>query len=124
MPRTNRRVPRWRWPVRSRSSPVPAEKRLQEERLAEKVNEHYGEIKERLNLTLTVTRIHEIDGTYGLTYITSFEDAEGRSFKWFGSYVLEVGAEYEGKWNVKNHDEYKGRKETVITRPHGLEERI
>jgi hypothetical protein len=98
---------------------------LHEQRVQASTNEHFGEIKDRLELCLTVTAIHEIENhfSYGAsaTYITTFEDSEGRKFKWFGSYPLEVGETLEGRWTIKKHDEYKGIKETVITRPHSLE---
>lgn len=99
-------------------------KRIQEERVNASNNEHFGEIKDRIELALTVTAIHEIANRFsyegGVTYITAFEDSEGRKFKWFGSYSLEIGSSYEGRWTIKGHDEFKGIKETVLTRPHSL----
>ena len=99
----------------------------EQERRAEKLNEHFGEIKDRLELTLTVMSVKErYREGYGAAdesvyYITTMEDPEGRVFKWFGSYELDRGETYTGKWTVKKHDEWNGTKQTVINRPHGLE---
>jgi hypothetical protein len=80
-------------------------------------SQHVGQPKERLVLTLRVTAIHEHAGDYGTTFITTLRDDAGNVYKWFGSYELERGETYTGKWTVKAHDEYKGVKQTVINRP-------
>jgi len=80
-------------------------------------SEHQGQPKDRLELTLKVLSIYETEGHYGTTFITKMRDDAGNVYKWFGSYSLEIGETYEGKWTVKKHDEYKGVKETVVTRP-------
>lgn len=82
---------------------------------------HFGEVKKRYDLTLTVEAIFENDGHYGTTWITKLRDADGNMFTWFGSYELERGGVYTGKWTVKAHEEFRGELQTVITRPHGLE---
>ena len=93
------------------------ERKLTEERDADAVNEHVGEIKDRLDLVLTVERVHEHPGHYGTTFITKMRDAEGRTFTWFGSYEIDRGAVVTGKWTVKDHSDYQGTKETILTRP-------
>jgi hypothetical protein len=82
---------------------------------------HFGEVKKRYDLTLTVEAIFETEGYYGTTFITRMLDGDGNVFKWFGSYELDRGGVYAGKWTVKGHEEYKGTLETVVTRPGGLE---
>lgn len=94
------------------------ERRLTEEREAESVNEHVGQKGDRLDLVLTVERVFERSGgNYGPTFITKMRDADGRTFTWFGSYEIDRGAVVTGKWTVKNHSEYQGTKETILTRP-------
>ena len=80
-------------------------------------SDHVGEVKQRLDLTLTVEAVFEHEGFYGTTFITTLSDADGNVFKWFGSYRLDTGETFTGKWTVKGHGEYKGVKETTITRP-------
>jgi 2'-5' RNA ligase len=94
---------------------------LQREQTARGTSEHLGTVKERLKLRLTVEAVFEREGDYGVTYITRMADPDGNIVKWFGSYPLEQGKTYEGMWGVKKHDEYKGGKETVVTRPTKLE---
>lgn len=78
---------------------------------------HVGTVGQRGPFTLTCLKIFETEGHYGTTYITQFEDEAGNRFKWFGSYELDRGKTYSGTWTIKGHDEYKGVKETVVTRP-------
>jgi hypothetical protein len=82
------------------------------------VNEHVGEVGGRGLFNLTVTNTREIGGTYGPVTIVSFKDEAGRVFKWFASGVseLEVGKTYTIRATIKAHSEYKGIKETQITR--------
>jgi hypothetical protein len=84
-------------------------------------SQYVGEVKERLELALTVTAIYEYAGDYGTTFITTLRDESGNVYKWFGSYELERGRTYTGKWTVKGHEEYKGTKQTAINRPAQLE---
>ena len=85
-------------------------------------SEYVGQAKDRLDLTLKVTAIYEHAGDYGTTFITTLRDEAGNVFKWFGSYELERGETYTGKWTVKGHEEYKGVKQTAINRPAKLEQ--
>lgn len=89
--------------------------RKEREKVADSV--HVGSAGDRLDLTLTVEKVFETEGDYGVTFITALSDADGNSFKWFGSYELKLDATYSAKWTVKKHSEFKGVKETVITRP-------
>lgn len=86
---------------------------------AEKSNEWVGEVKDRLSLKLTVVSVSERPNNYtgGVQYLTKLEDEAGNAFTWWGSYELEQGATYEGKWTIKKHDEFRDRKQTVINRP-------
>lgn len=61
--------------------------------------------------------VYEKPGDWGTTFITKLRDADGNVFKWFGSYDLGRDAVVDATWTVKNHDEFKGVKETVVTRP-------
>lgn len=70
-----------------------------------------------LDLALRVTAVHDVTGIYGTTSIHTMLDEKGNVFKWFASSErLEIGTLYNVRGTVKVHDEYKGRKETVLTR--------
>jgi hypothetical protein len=71
-------------------------------------------------VTGAVMSVFERAGDYGTTFITVIEGDDGNQYKWFGSYDLGRGNKIIGKFTVKKHDEFKGVKETVITRPHGI----
>jgi hypothetical protein len=84
---------------------------------ARESSQHVGEVKQRLDLTLTVTRIVTSCGDYGTSYGHFFADATGNVFVWWtGSTRLEIGTTYTGKCTVKKHDEYKDIKQTALTR--------
>lgn len=80
---------------------------------------HVGEVgKRQVFENLTVIFKTETEGDYGVTTILKFVDAAGNVLTWFAS----GGKDYEKgdvvtlKATVKKFDEYKGVKQTVITR--------
>ena len=97
--------------------------------------EYYGAVGDKFELTLTFDKSFCFEGAYGFTYIHLFYDDEGHQFKWSssnGTYKVEydktadfggieycefeIGHKYLMKGTVKAHNEYKGVKQTVITR--------
>lgn len=81
-----------------------------------------GEIKQRLVFTLTCLNVIPHEGMYGTSYITKLVDADGNLFTWFGSYPLEQGKTYTGKWTIKKHDDNEQYgKQTIINRPANLQ---
>jgi hypothetical protein len=80
-------------------------------------SQHMGTIGKRETFTLKVNRLIFSDGFYGLTIIHLMEDADGNVFKWFSSGPeLDEGEFLTVKATVKDHGEYQGTKETVLTR--------
>jgi len=82
-------------------------------------NEHFGKEGERLVLTgLRVVFSQFREGDFGVTHIIGFEDSEGRLFKSFysGSDEYKLDSVYNLKGTVKGHNNYKGRRETVLSR--------
>jgi hypothetical protein len=89
--------------------------------LVEKIvknNQYVGTVGERREFhNLTIIREVVVEGTYGNTFITSFEDAIGTSYVWFASKsVGKVGDSVNLKATVREHKEFKGVKQTVLTR--------
>lgn len=81
------------------------------------VSEHIGEIGDRVELEVTYLRTGSYDSMYGTTYIHSFEDTAGNILVWktnacggFDKNKLKI------KGTVKEHSEYRGVKQTVLTR--------
>lgn len=99
---------------------LPAMKQRADDKAArDEVNgksEHFGEIKKRENFDVEVVAVNYIEGTYGVT--TLYTMLVGTNVaKWFSSRdVLNVGEKYTLKATVKDHDEFNGTKQTIITR--------
>lgn len=91
------------------------------------ISQHFGELKKRAYFDLTYTRSVSFDSEFGRTYIHMFQDSAGNAAIWKtgnSSPVVENGYMEEFKPNqtyrikatVKDHTEYKGLKQTVLTR--------
>ena len=102
-------------------------------------SEWVGEPKKRLDLTLTLVNVYEYDGySYSYydnptSYIYTLRDGEGNCIVWKTKNPLamwvedesgheewveaEIGDTVTMKATVKEHGEYKGTKQTVVTRP-------
>ena len=95
-------------------------------------DEWFGNVGDKFEKELMFEKIIGFEGYYGYTYFLFFRDEEGRVFKWSssnGSYKCwssvsgndgycdyEVGKKYLIKGSIKDHSEYNGVKQTVITR--------
>lgn len=96
---------------------------------------YFGNVGDKFELTLTFDKMFGFETMYGYQYIILFHDDENHVFKWCssnGNYKViydktadfggveyceyEVGHKYLIKGTIKAHDEYKGVKQTVITR--------
>jgi len=66
---------------------------------------------------LTCVRCPVIDTQFGTLYINTFEDADGNLLIWkTGSQSYAQGERVTLKGTVKAHDEYRGTKQTLLTR--------
>ena len=85
-------------------------------------SEHLHEVGEKIDLKLKLARIATYDTHY--TYygevhcIYTFEDADGNVYVWKTQAGIDanIGDEVEVKGTVKENGEYKGVKQTVLTR--------
>lgn len=79
---------------------------------------HVGVVGQRLDVTLTVTRVHHTAGYYGACTVLTFEDDRGNELTWFatGEREFAPGARLTGKATVKKHGHYQGRPTTTLTR--------
>jgi len=78
----------------------------------------YGQVKDKVDLAATVTRVIYKDSDYGTTTILSLVTPEGHRLKWFASRDPEVkqGQQVHIKGSVKDHGEWDGMAETRLTR--------
>lgn len=77
-----------------------------------------GSVKDKLDLTVTVESTRTMDSHYGTTTLIVMVDATGNRYKWFASGFVSAAAgdQLTIKGTVKAHDEYRGTKETILTR--------
>lgn len=80
--------------------------------------EWYGNLKDKVQLNVKLTRRGSFDTQFGTTMVYTFEDADGHQLIWKTSNWLEqeVGDSLTIKGTVKAHSEYKGIKQTELTR--------
>jgi hypothetical protein len=79
---------------------------------------HVSTVGQREEFTLTINKLMELDGMYGMTYIHIMTDANGNAFVYKGSKELgEQGATVTVKATVKEHGAYNGVAQTIINRP-------
>jgi hypothetical protein len=84
----------------------------------DKASRHVGNIKDRIDFEGIVEFVTYREGHYGTTTIVKFRDLDGNVFTWFASGYLQYnkGDRVQVRGTVKKHDEYKGVKQTVLTR--------
>lgn len=86
---------------------------------ADLVNEHTGQVKDKVELTVRIKAIRYIEGTYGTTTLYTLVGDDRRVYKWFASNdVLGETADtvHKIRGTVKAHEEYNGAKSTTLTR--------
>jgi hypothetical protein len=108
------------------------EREASEER-RNRVSNYVGEVGKRMKLALHIEKVIEMDGDYGKNYLHIFTDEAGNSFKWFASTRLwavdqfgkidyrqenrlDAGAKVVVMATIKKHEEYKGKKQTALSR--------
>lgn len=81
-------------------------------------NEWAGNVGDKITTEATLTGNSSFDGQYGVMYVYNFTDVQGRMLVWFTSKALYVdeGDTITIKGTVKKLSEYKGFKQTVLTR--------
>lgn len=80
--------------------------------------EWYGNVKDVVELTVTLKTIRGFNGTFGWNNVFTFEDDQGHQFIWRTSAYssAQEGDEVTLKGTIKAHSEYKGIKQTELTR--------
>ena len=84
-----------------------------------KTNEWIGTPNQKIPPTqITVVGTQDISGAYGAIQLVRMEDNDGRLLIWWNSSSsnMEQGKKYSIVGTIKKHDDYQGRKQTVLTR--------
>lgn len=78
---------------------------------------YVGQIGEHVELTLKMVKLFTYQTTFGTTCIYKFIDVDGNVLIWKTGYQeLEQDKTYTVRGTVKEHGEYNGDKQTVLTR--------
>lgn len=88
-------------------------------RKAKPESQHVGEVKQRREFSVACDRIFERESQWGVTGIHKLTDEHGNDLVWFASATanwLYEGRKYVIKGTVKEHVEFRGRKQTVVSR--------
>jgi len=77
-----------------------------------------GEVKQRIEMELTLDMTFDIDGQWGLSELHRFHDQDGNIVVWFcsGRSNYEKGETYRVKATVKRHDIRDNVQQTVVNR--------
>ena len=76
-----------------------------------------GEIGDRIEETLTVTKAITLNGYYGTSTMHIMEDAEGNVFVWTtAAKFIPEGKTVVLRGTIKDHKTYKGTNQTILTR--------
>lgn len=94
------------------------EERYEAERSAAAAASNFvGSVGQKITiLTATAKLVTSWDGYYGTTFLYKFTDLKGNVYVWRSSKYIEVQDRMTVKGSVKEHSEYDGVKQTVITR--------
>lgn len=82
------------------------------------LSEYVGNIKDKIEKELTLLKVFTFDSDFGVCHIYKFKDAEDNIYTWKTSKYIEEeeGEVVKVKGTIKEHSEYRGEKQTVLTR--------
>jgi hypothetical protein len=81
-------------------------------------SEYFGSVGDKIEREVTLVNKYETQSYYGYMCYHIFKDDEGHTFVWMTSSrpCLSIGNAYKIKATIKEHSEYKGEKQTFVTR--------
>jgi hypothetical protein len=112
----------WAWDLYEQYFVIKTVKELKDANAPKTDSEYIGEIGDKVELELTFKDYFTFETHYSyygeLNFIYKFADADGNTIVWKTSKALELeqGETYKVKGTIKEHNEYKGDKQTVLTR--------
>lgn len=84
-----------------------------------KDSEYQGEVGDKITFSGTITRIIPLESGWGISYLHIFQDDKGNAYSWFasnGNQPGNQGDQVKVTGKVKKHEDYRGIKQTVLTR--------
>ena len=89
------------------------------ERTNTKASDHVGNVGEKIVTDVTFVSVHVFDTQFGTMFINKFLDANGDMIIWKTGKCDEFATnkKYLVSAKVKEHNDYKGTKQTIITYP-------
>lgn len=84
-------------------------------------SKHFGEIGERIEFDVKCLMVLSFEGHFGLSYFNICETRTGESVIYKGSNCWTKDHCYKVRATIKEHEVYKGVRQTVISRPAILE---
>lgn len=83
----------------------------------EDISQYQGEIGDKLELVLTVEKAIALDGYYGPQTLHTMRDYDNNCYVWItAAKSWDVGTEHHIFGTVKDHKQYKGVRQTILTR--------
>ena len=81
-------------------------------------SDHVGQIKDRIEFEGVIEFETDREGYYGTTHILKFRGDDGNVYTWFASGLQDLakGDRVKVRGTVKKHDEFRGVKQTVLSR--------
>lgn len=79
---------------------------------------HVGQVKQRIEMVLTLAMIRYIDSNFGTRTMCKYRDENGNVVIWWASDAIDmaVGTKIKAKATIKEHSEYNGIKQTIVSR--------
>ena len=83
-----------------------------------KASEYVGEVKDKIDIQVILKFYANFDSQFGLQTIYTFQDENNNIYVWKTANWLDIekGTKVNLKGTIKDHKEYKGEKQTVLTR--------
>ena len=81
------------------------------------ISEYQGEVGDKVDVIVTVEKAIQLDGYYGPSTMHVFRDYDGNCYVWTtAARSWEVGSEHHIAGTIKELKQYKGTKQTILTR--------
>ena len=93
------------------------QQQVEERKREQAARTYFGKVGERVKgHELTVVFAKAYEGHFGMFYIVKFDDAEGNAFTYKGSQEWCIGEVCRASFTIKEHSEFRGEKQSVISR--------
>lgn len=102
-------------------SAVASYQKAMEQAKIKEASKYQGKVGDKLETIVDVLNVTPFDGQFGITYLYKMVDKTGNVLTWFASKkALDVCNGIKIKGTVKQHREYNGIQQTVLTRVKSL----